>query len=54
VLARILAGATLVQVYTGFIYGGPLLPSRLARGLSALLAARGFTNVADAVGKGAR
>jgi dihydroorotate dehydrogenase len=54
VLARILAGATLVQVYTGFIYGGPLLPSRLARGLSALLAARGFANVADAVGKNAR
>jgi dihydroorotate dehydrogenase len=31
VVARLRAGATLVQLYTGFIYGGPLLPSRLAR-----------------------
>ena len=28
------AGATLVQVYTAFIYEGPWLPSRLARGLA--------------------
>jgi dihydroorotate dehydrogenase len=27
------AGAALVQVYTGFIYEGPSLPSRLCRGL---------------------
>jgi dihydroorotate dehydrogenase len=30
---RLQAGATLVQVYTAFIYEGPLLPSRLARGV---------------------
>jgi dihydroorotate dehydrogenase len=28
------AGATLLQLYTGFIYEGPLLPRRLARGLA--------------------
>ncbi|MBC7281657.1 quinone-dependent dihydroorotate dehydrogenase [Hoeflea sp.] len=28
------AGADLVQLYTGFIYGGPLLPGRILRGLS--------------------
>ncbi|WP_394690822.1 quinone-dependent dihydroorotate dehydrogenase [Hoeflea sp.] len=28
------AGADLVQIYTGFIYGGPLLPRRILRGLS--------------------
>jgi dihydroorotate dehydrogenase len=28
---RLAAGATLVQVYTGLIYEGPTLPSRLAR-----------------------
>jgi dihydroorotate dehydrogenase len=32
--AKLAAGANLVQVYTGFIYEGPLLASRLARGLA--------------------
>ena len=36
---RIQAGATLVQIYTAFIYEGPLLPSRLAKGLAAQVAA---------------
>lgn len=31
--ARLDAGATLVQAYTGFIYGGPLWPRRIQRGL---------------------
>jgi dihydroorotate dehydrogenase len=31
---RIQAGATLVQVYTAFIYEGPWLPSRMARGVA--------------------
>ncbi|MFM2418792.1 MAG: hypothetical protein RL385_3515 [Pseudomonadota bacterium] len=52
-LDRILAGATLVQVYSGFIYGGPLFPSRLAHGLSNLLAKHGYSNVREAIGKGA-
>ncbi|MFZ1864943.1 MAG: quinone-dependent dihydroorotate dehydrogenase [Polyangiales bacterium] len=33
---RIRAGATLVQLYTAFIYEGPLLPSRLAAGVAQL------------------
>jgi len=32
---RIEAGATLVQIYTAFIYEGPGLPSRLAKGIAA-------------------
>ena len=32
--ARLTAGATLVQAYTAFIYGGPLWPRRMARGLA--------------------
>jgi dihydroorotate dehydrogenase len=52
VLDRILAGATLVQAYTGFIYGGPLWPSRINSELSTLVRARGFASVGDAVGKG--
>jgi len=30
---RLAAGADLVQAYTGFVYGGPLWPRRLVRGL---------------------
>lgn len=32
-LEKIRAGATLVQVYTGYVYGGPLLPARINRAL---------------------
>lgn len=38
--ARIEAGATLVQVYTAFIYEGPLLPKRLASGIAEHTAAK--------------
>ena len=31
--ARLEAGATLVQAYTGFVYGGPLWPRRIVAGL---------------------
>lgn len=34
---RLQAGATLVQAYTGFIYGGPLWPMRVQRELADLL-----------------
>ncbi len=33
-VARLEAGADLVQAYTGFIYGGPLWPRRIARSLT--------------------
>ena len=48
--AKIRAGASLVQVYTGFVYEGPGLPHRVCRGLRALLARDGYANVAAAVG----
>lgn len=32
--AKLAAGADLIQIYTGLIYGGPGLPRRLLRGLS--------------------
>ncbi len=31
---RVAAGATLVQAYTGFVYGGPLWPRHIVRGLA--------------------
>ncbi|MDE8345766.1 MAG: quinone-dependent dihydroorotate dehydrogenase [Acidocella sp.] len=52
VFAKILAGASLVQIYTGFAYGGPALIPRLKSGLADLLRARGFACVGDAVGAG--
>ncbi len=48
--AMIRAGATLVQAYTGFIYGGPGFARRVSRGLAALLARDGLADVAAAVG----
>lgn len=47
---RILAGASLVQIYTGFIYGGPLAPSQIARGLAHRARAAGYARVEDAIG----
>ena len=48
--ARITHGASLVQIYTGFIYGGPLSPRHIALGLARRAKAEGFARVADAVG----
>ena len=50
--ARIRAGASLVQLYTGLVYCGPGLPRRLLAELDALLARDGFVSVAEAVGGG--
>ncbi|NEE04056.1 quinone-dependent dihydroorotate dehydrogenase [Phytoactinopolyspora halotolerans] len=38
---RLRAGATLVQAYTGFIYGGPLWPTRIQRELADLARSNG-------------
>ncbi len=48
--AHIRAGASLVQLYTGLIYGGPTLPHTIKRDLAALLRRDGFGSVAEAVG----
>lgn len=48
--AKLRAGASLVEVYTGLIYGGPGLAARLNRELVRLLERDGFRNVAEAVG----
>ncbi len=48
--AKIRAGATLVQLYTGLIYGGPRLVRDIDRGLADLLRRDGFQTAADAIG----
>jgi dihydroorotate dehydrogenase len=49
-LALVRAGADLVQMYTGFIYGGPLSPARIARELAARVEREGAATIADLVG----
>lgn len=49
---RILAGASLVQGYTGFIYGGPFWARRIHKGLARKLRERGYASISDAVGAG--
>jgi dihydroorotate dehydrogenase len=48
--AKIRAGASLVQVYTGLIYGGPAFVKHVNEGLARLLERDGFARIADAVG----
>jgi dihydroorotate dehydrogenase len=47
---KITAGASLVQLYTGFIYEGPGIANEINRGLSSLLTREGFQSLDDAVG----
>jgi dihydroorotate dehydrogenase len=48
--AKIRAGASLVQLYTGLVYEGPTLAREINRGLLALLERDGFDSVSEAVG----
>jgi dihydroorotate dehydrogenase len=48
---KILAGASLIEIYTGFIYKGLTLPRDINRGLLTQLRRDGFGSISDAVGK---
>jgi dihydroorotate dehydrogenase len=48
--AKIRAGATLVQTYTGFVYGGPGHAAASLAGLERLMQKDGFTQIHDAIG----
>lgn len=50
----ITAGASAVQVYTGFVYQGPGTVKRINRGLLRFLERDGFKNLAEAVGSRAK
>lgn len=47
---KILAGASLVQIYTGMVYEGPFIAHSISRGLAKLLRRDGFTSIREAVG----
>jgi len=51
---KILAGASLVQIYTGLIYEGPSLLKKINRELVEFLKRDGFQNIQEAVGKDSR
>jgi dihydroorotate dehydrogenase len=46
-LEKIRAGADLVQLYTGMIYGGPSLPSRIVGGMDRFAASEGLKNLRE-------
>jgi dihydroorotate dehydrogenase len=52
--ARIRAGATLVQSYTGYIYGGPGFARAVETGLAELVENDGFSTIYDAIGADCR
>lgn len=47
---RIKAGASLIQIYSGFIFKGPSMCSNINNELIELLKADGYTNISQAVG----
>lgn len=49
---KILAGASLVQIYTGFIYAGPGIIRKIAVGLAELMTRDGYKTISEAVGRG--
>ena len=50
---KIIAGASLLQLYTGFIYKGPSVAKDIKKGLIQILKAEGLNNIKEAIGKGA-
>jgi dihydroorotate dehydrogenase len=49
-----LAGATLVQGYTGMIYAGPLWASRIHRVLARRVRRHGYSTIGEIIGRTAR
>ena len=48
---KIIAGAAIVQVYTGLIYEGPMMVKNILQGLVAKLEANGLDNIQQAIGR---
>lgn len=47
---KVAAGASLIQLYTGFIYRGPKIARDINEGLAEILCSRGFKQLDEAVG----
>ncbi|MEI6427513.1 MAG: quinone-dependent dihydroorotate dehydrogenase [Pseudanabaena sp. ELA607] len=48
--AKIMAGACLVQVYTGWIYEGPFMVANILQGLVKLMASQGYNHISEVIG----
>ena len=48
------AGASLVQIYTGFIYEGPSIVREINEGLRRIVSREGFVSLDEAVGSRAK
>lgn len=51
---KILAGASVIQIYSSFIYHGPPIVSKIKMELDGLLKENGYGNVTEAVGQHAK
>jgi dihydroorotate dehydrogenase len=49
---KIIAGASLLQLYTGFVYKGPFIVKNIKKELIEILKSEGIKNIKDIVGKG--
>ena len=49
---KIIAGASLLQLYTGFVYRGPSAAKDIKKELIQILKSEGIKNIKDAIGKG--
>ena len=49
---KIIAGASLLQLYTGFVYRGPSVAKDIKRELIQILKTEGLNNIKEAIGKG--
>ncbi|MGH6658748.1 MAG: quinone-dependent dihydroorotate dehydrogenase [Sphingomicrobium sp.] len=50
--ARLLAGASLCQLYSAMVYEGPGIALRIARGLAERVRREGYSSISEAVGRG--
>ncbi len=48
------AGASLIQIYTGFIYEGPSIAMKINEGLRRIISNEGFVSLDEAVGSRAK
>ncbi|GBP83991.1 Dihydroorotate dehydrogenase [Eumeta japonica] len=51
---KILAGATVIQIYSALIYHGPPIITRIKNELTELLQIDGYKNISEAIGKGVK
>ena len=51
--AKITAGASLIQIYTGMVYAGPQIIGNITRGLLKIMDREGIKSISDAIGRDA-